>query len=145
MSSIRSDKVIFWRGKKSVWFFIIIISSIIWIIMKPKTESTKTGGLGLFQPPIAQDAVDLLVTKENPIGYQQVREDCLSGLIQVPLNSRLMVYAPGWAEYWFYTEDGYKVFRVKDHEVEIKKTILPSCSFRMRGKAGRAIVQLEKS
>lgn len=143
MTHEKGTAIRFFSTKKTIWLIICCLIILTFMVL-PKMIFKTDGYKGTTTTPaIAQDAVDVLITKENPLGYQQVREDCLSGLIQVPLNSRLMVYAPGWAEYWFYTEDGYKVFRVKDHEVEIKKTILPSCSFRIRGKFGKAIIQLE--
>ena len=92
---------------------------------------------------ICKEAINILVSEDQPVRNQNIHEHCLSGIIRLPLNQRFIVDAPGWSEYWFITPNGYKIYRVGDSEANFPKATLASSTFRIRGKAGIAKIQLE--
>jgi hypothetical protein len=130
-------------GVKLVLGLIVIALIIIFFAGKKsgkKSSKTLSCGKNL---PVCEDAMNIHVTKEQPERQQKVQENCLSGIVRLPLNIRFVSDAPGWAEYWFITPNGYRVFKVGDNDVNFPKTTLPGCTFRIRGKAGMAKIQLE--
>lgn len=93
--------------------------------------------------PVCVDSANVWLNDEQSIGRQTVRENCLSGIVYLPLETKFISDAPGRVEYWFITPSGYKVISVADREAKFPRTKMPSCTFRMRGKRGIAKIQIE--
>ncbi|HEY4500044.1 MAG TPA: hypothetical protein VJH70_02920 [Candidatus Paceibacterota bacterium] len=151
MSSVKNSQTINPREwQRPIWITLIVCAAFWLFGLGVKYLCSEIAGWinSLFNNTPVEIVIDLgssdiNVTLEKPEQEIRISEQAWSGIIRLPLNTKFIVDAPGWAEYCFITPQGYQMYRVEDQQVNFPKTKLPSCTFRMRGKSGLAKIQIE--
>mgnify|MGYP001592422287 CR=1 FL=1 len=130
--------------REKVWVKLLIVASLAFFIGVWKNSGASQTDLtsSELKFPLCQDQQIVRLTKLGVAKKQRIHEDCLSGEVRLPFGVSFISDAPGWAEYWFVTPDGYKVFQAEDLKTTLAKTTLPSCTLRIRGKEGWAEIQI---
>lgn len=145
MSSTRTNKVSYWRGKKAVIFLIIALALFYWGLNSlPKLSlSSFSSGANGTNYPINENSKGATLTKDNPVATVEIDENNLSGIICFPKGARLQVTSPtGYFETWFVKNGEFIVRQYAPDNKNTKFGKPPSHAFRIRGKKGIVTIEL---
>ncbi|TSC96485.1 MAG: hypothetical protein Athens071426_96 [Parcubacteria group bacterium Athens0714_26] len=144
MSSTRTNKVSFWRGKKVVIILIIILASLYWGLNSlPKLSLNAFSSGTSSAPQINLNSKGATLTKNNPVATVEINENSLSGIICFPKGARLQVTSPiGDFEAWFIKNGEFIIRQYAPDNKNTKFGKPPSHAFRLRGKKGIITIEL---